>query len=178
MDTSGRSWSICSVEPWSPSAVRGRRSEQKRRIACDCRNLQPRPGPSHQGLTERLLADRSADYQSRVRVRRVECQAAGAGKSEILRRSLAYADWDTLEPYGGLDAAMRTLHQLEQQNPNFNGAGMIDDFRLWGSRRCRQMGVLLSDGGGEDIKGWHDFDNSKRLSIRGPGPFFVRFARV
>ena len=43
-----------SVKPWSPSAVRGRRSEQNRRIACDCRHLQPRPGPSHHGLTEQL----------------------------------------------------------------------------------------------------------------------------
>ena len=43
-----------SVKPWSPSAVRGRRSEQNRRIACDCRYLQPRPGPSHHSLTEQL----------------------------------------------------------------------------------------------------------------------------
>ena len=43
-----------SVKPWSPSAVRVRHSEQKRRITCDCRHLQPRPGPSHHGLTERL----------------------------------------------------------------------------------------------------------------------------
>ena len=43
-----------SVKPWSPSAVRGRRGEQNRRIACDCRHLQPRPGPSHHGLTEQL----------------------------------------------------------------------------------------------------------------------------
>ena len=41
-----------SVKPWSPSAVRGRRSEQNRRITCDCRYSQPRPGPSHHGLTE------------------------------------------------------------------------------------------------------------------------------
>ena len=32
------------------------------------------------------------------------------------------------------------------------GAGMVDDFRLWGSRRCRRMGVTLSEGGG-DIEG-------------------------
>ena len=42
---------------------------------------------------------------------------------------------------------MRTLHQFEQQNPNFDGPGMIDNFRLWGSSRCRQMGRHLSDGG-------------------------------
>ena len=45
-----------SVKPWSPSTVRGRRSEQNRPIACDCRHLQPRPGPSHRGLTEQLQA--------------------------------------------------------------------------------------------------------------------------
>ena len=38
----------------SPSAVRGRRSERNPRIACDCRHLQPHPGPSHHGLTEQL----------------------------------------------------------------------------------------------------------------------------
>ena len=47
-----------SVKPWGPSAVRRRRSEQNRRIACDCRHLQPRPGPSHHSLTEQLLSDR------------------------------------------------------------------------------------------------------------------------
>jgi hypothetical protein len=57
----------------------------------------------------------------------------------MLRQAIDEADWDTLEPYGGLDAAMRTLHRFERQNPNFNGPGMIDDFRLRGSRRCRQM---------------------------------------
>ena len=45
-----------SAKPWSPSAVRGRRSEPNLRIACDCRHLQPRPGPSHHGLTEQLRA--------------------------------------------------------------------------------------------------------------------------
>ncbi len=49
-----------SVKPWSPSAFRGRRSEQNRRIACDCRHLQPRPGPRHHGLTE-LLQNLTAD---------------------------------------------------------------------------------------------------------------------
>ena len=43
-----------SAKPWSPSAVRGRRSEQNRGKACDCRHLQPRPALSHHGLTEKL----------------------------------------------------------------------------------------------------------------------------
>ena len=54
LDRTVTSASNRSVKPWSPSAVRGRRSEQNRRIACDCRHLQPRPGPSHHGLTEQL----------------------------------------------------------------------------------------------------------------------------
>ena len=70
-------------------------------------------------------------------------------EKEIRNLQLAVdnADWEALEPYGGLDAALRKIHQFEQQNPNFNGPGKIDDFHLWGSRRCRQMGVTLLDGG-------------------------------
>ena len=67
----------------------------------------------------------------------------------MLRQAIDEADWDTLEPYGGLDPAMRTLYRFEQQNPNFNGSGTIDDFRLRGSRRCRQMGVHPSERGGD-----------------------------
>ena len=69
-----------------------------------------------------------------------------------LRWAVSSADRKTVERYGGLDAAMRKIHQFEQQNPNFNGPGMIDDFHLWGSSRCRRMGVTLSEGGG-DIEG-------------------------
>ena len=65
----------------------------------------------------------------------------------MLRQAICDADWDTLEPYGGLDAAMRMIHQYKQQNPNFNGPGMIDRFRLWGSRTWRQRGRHLFDGG-------------------------------
>ena len=81
-------------------------------------------------------------------------QTISDAEKEILTLQLAVdnADWETLEPHGGLDAAMRKIHQFEQQNPNFNGPGMIDDFRLWGSSRCRRMGVTLSEGGG-DIEG-------------------------
>ena len=70
-------------------------------------------------------------------------------EKEILTLQLAVdnADWETLEPCGGLDATMRKIHQFEQQNPNFNGPGMIDDFHLWGSRRCRRMHAPLKKGG-------------------------------
>ena len=67
-------------------------------------------------------------------------------EKEILTLQLAVdnGDWETLEPYGGLDAAMRKLHQLEQQSPNINGFGMMDEFRLWGSRWCRRMHAPLT----------------------------------
>ena len=95
---------------------------------------------------EQHLLDRAGRVLASWRGRGI----TGAEKEILmLRLAIDEADWDTLEPYGGLDAAMRTLHQLEQQNPNFNGPGMIDDVRLWGSRRCRQMAFHPFDGGGE-----------------------------
>ena len=59
-----------------------------------------------------------------------------AAEQEILtlRRAVDEADWDTLEPHGGLDAAMRKIAQFQQETPDFDGPGMIDDFHLWGSR--------------------------------------------
>ena len=59
----------------------------------------------------------------------------------ILQRAVDEADRDTLEPHGGLDATMRKIHQFQQENPGLNERGMIDSFCLWGSRRCRRMGV-------------------------------------
>ena len=38
--------------------------------------------------------------------------------------------------------------ESEQETGSPNGREMIDDFRLWGSSRCRRMGVTLSEGGG------------------------------
>ena len=54
----------------------------------------------------------------------------------------------TVERHGGFDVVMEKIVPWEQENPVSNGRDMIDDFRLWGSLRCRQMGVLLSDQGG------------------------------
>ena len=54
---------------------------------------------------------------------------------------------DTVERHGGLDVVMEKIVQREQENPVSNGREMIDDFRLRGSSRCRQMGRHLSDGG-------------------------------
>ena len=65
----------------------------------------------------------------------------------MLRQAIYEADWEVLEPFGSLDAAMRMIHQYKQQNPNVNGPGMIDRFRLWGSRTWRQMGRHLFDRG-------------------------------
>ncbi len=65
----------------------------------------------------------------------------------MLRQAIADTDWDTLERHGGIDAAIERVLQVEEQSASTNGPGMIDHFRLWGSRRCRQMGRHVSDGG-------------------------------
>ena len=59
-------------------------------------------------------------------------RAVTDAEKEILTLQLAVdnADWEALAPYGGLDGALRKIHQFEQQSPNFNGPGLIDDFHL------------------------------------------------
>ena len=66
-----------------------------------------------------------------------------------LRQAVAGADWDTVERYGGLNAALKKMNQLARESPLSNGRGMIDDFRLWGSRRCRRGGVRLTNAGSD-----------------------------
>ena len=61
-------------------------------------------------------------------------------EAEALRQTIADADWDTIDHHGGLDAIMEKIHQLTQGIPESSGAGLIDDFRVWGSRRCRRIG--------------------------------------
>jgi len=39
--------------------------------------------------------------------------------------------------HGGFNAALKKINQLTKAMPEPQGRGMIDDFRLWGSRRCR-----------------------------------------
>ena len=75
-------------------------------------------------------------------------QSWGAGntaeaeqEAEALRQTIADADWDTIDHHGGLNAVMEKIHQLRQANPESTGAGLIDNFRLWGSRRCRHIGA-------------------------------------
>ena len=74
-------------------------------------------------------------------------QSWGAGntaeaeqEAEALRQAIADADWDTIDHHGGLDAIMDKIDQLKQKTPASSGAALIDDFRVWGSRRCRRKG--------------------------------------
>jgi len=69
-----------------------------------------------------------------------------------LREALSRADWETVDHHGGFDIAVDRMIELDQQIASNNDGGIIDDFRLWGSRRCHRMGVALSEGGG-DIEG-------------------------
>ena len=73
--------------------------------------------------------------------------AAGKAEAEVLRQAIADTDWDTVERHGGFDAVVRKINQSEQKRPPSNGAGSIDDFRLWGSRRCRRIGGPFTEGG-------------------------------
>ncbi len=60
-----------------------------------------------------------------------------------------------LQPFGNTGhgpVPRRCGDESEQETGSPNDPGIIDDFRLWGSRRCRQMCVPLSEGGG-DIEG-------------------------
>ncbi len=58
-------------------------------------------------------------------------------QAALLRQAIADADWDTVERHGGLDVVTDKIDQWEQEAPGPNGRGMIDDFVLWGSTRCR-----------------------------------------
>ena len=61
-----------------------------------------------------------------------------------LREALSRADWETVERHGGFDAAVNRMLELEQQTASNQDPGMIDDFRLWGSSRCRRMVKLAT----------------------------------
>jgi len=65
----------------------------------------------------------------------------------ILRWAVSNADRETIERYGGLNAALKKINQLKQATPEPQGLGMIDDIHLWGSRRCRRMHAPLKKGG-------------------------------
>ncbi len=65
----------------------------------------------------------------------------------ILRWAVSSADRETVERYGGLNAALKKINQLTQATPEPMGLGMIDDFHLWGSRRCRRIHAPLKKAG-------------------------------
>ena len=83
-----------------------------------------------------------------------------------LRQALSQADWDTVERHGGFDAAIEKINRFEQATPASNGRGMIDDFRLWGSRTWRHMGGPVTKGGWR-TQVVHDFDNYKSALSEG-----------
>ncbi|MDE2755682.1 MAG: hypothetical protein OXI92_03930 [Acidobacteriota bacterium] len=70
----------------------------------------------------------------------------------MLRQAIADTDWETLDRHGGIDAAAEKVIQAEEQSASNNTPGMIDEFRLWRSSRCRRTGVPPSDLEG-DIEG-------------------------
>ena len=93
---------------------------------------------------EQHLLDRAARLLTSWRGRGI----TGAEQEAVmLRQAIADTDWDTLERHGGINAAIKKVLQVEAQSASTNDLGMIDDFRLWGSRRCRQMGRHVSEGG-------------------------------
>ena len=77
----------------------------------------------------------------------VQCREQATPEAAVLRQAIADTHGETLERHGGIDAAIKRVLQVEEQSASTNDPGMIDDFRLWGSSRCRQMGRHLSDGG-------------------------------
>ena len=73
--------------------------------------------------------------------------AAAKTEAAGLRQAIADADWDTVERHGGFAAVVQKINQSEQKRPPSNGRGMIDDFHLWGSRRCRRIHAPLTKAG-------------------------------
>ena len=65
-----------------------------------------------------------------------------------LRQAIIEADWDTLAPHGGLEGAMGKVQQWYRGKPAPKGRGVIDDYRLWGSSRCRRIGAPFTKAGG------------------------------
>ena len=91
-------------------------------------------------------------------------------EAAVLRQAIADADWDTVERYGVLDAVVDTIDQAEEKTAASAGAGSIDDFRLWGSRRWRRMGGPLTRGGWRTEVAHvvaHDFDNYRSALSEG-----------
>ena len=65
-------------------------------------------------------------------------------------------DWSRLQPFGNAGhgpVPRRRRDESEQETGSPNDRGMVDDFRLWGSSRCRRIGVTHFQEGGGDIEG-------------------------
>ena len=60
------------------------------------------------------------------------------GNGSLPGKARGYGGKDTVEYNGVLDAGEGMFDQAEAEMAALSGAGMIDDFRLRGSRRCRQ----------------------------------------
>ena len=73
--------------------------------------------------------------------RDAECVAKT--EAAVLRQAIADADWDNVEHCGGLDAVVDKIDQAEEETVAAAGAGWIDNFRLWGSRRWRRINAPL-----------------------------------
>ena len=67
----------------------------------------------------------------------------------MLRQAIADTDWETLERHGGFDTVVEKVIQSEQETGSPDDRGMIDDFRVSRSLRCRQMAFHPFDGGEE-----------------------------
>ena len=63
--------------------------------------------------------------------------AAAKTEAAGLRQAIA-DDCDTFKRHGALHA-LKKINQLKQATPEPMGLEMIDDFRLWGSKRCRRI---------------------------------------
>ena len=94
---------------------------------------------------ERKLLDRASR-----RLRFWAARDIGKAEKEILtlRQAIIEADWDTLVPHGGLEGAMGKVRQWYRDHPAPKGRGVIDDYRLWGSSRCRRIGAPFIRVGG------------------------------
>ena len=69
----------------------------------------------------------------------------GPGYPSLPGKARGFRGQDTVERHGGLYAALKKINQLAQESPVSNGRGMIDDFRLWGSRPWRRMGEYSTE---------------------------------
>ena len=112
-------------------------------------------GAAHQQLWEKLREtgrrvevvavawEQKLLERARRRLRFWAARDISEAEKEILtlHQAIVEADWDTLVPHGGLDAVADKILQWYQDNPVPKGRGMIDDYRLWGSRRCRRIGA-------------------------------------